>query len=229
MGSKIKKQYLPLGGMPVLSRTISVFDQCGLCKRIFLVVPEEDMSFCREHVIDPFSFDLPLHLVTGGNSRQDSVYHGLAAARQTAEDMGEIRDEKKPVVLVHDGVRPLVSRDLIFNCLEKAVATGSCIPVLPCMDTVKSLDVEEQMITGTLERRSIGFAQTPQVFDMDVLFRAFAHAGKTHFTGTDEASLLEHAGEKVSMVQGDSKNIKLTTTADLAFARYLLKGEDGFF
>ncbi len=225
MGGKTKKQYLPLGNMPMLSRTLSVFDQCGLCDGIFLVVPEEDLSFCQVHVLDPFSFRLPVHLVAGGTSRQDSVYNGLVAARQMIEEGEKNTGKGNPVVLVHDGVRPLVPKKLIRDCMETAFVTGACVPVLPCVDTVKSLDAAEQKVLGTLERSKIGFAQTPQAFDVEILWQAFCHARQTHFMGTDESSLLEHANLNVSIVQGSPRNIKLTTLVDYVLARHLLKDE----
>ncbi len=221
MGTATKKQYLPLGGMPVLSRTIQVFDQCPLMDQIFLVVPEDDFSFCEESILVPFGFHSPVQLVAGGKSRQDSVYNGLAAARQMTTN----KENRKQIVLVHDGVRPLVPDSLIRACVEKALDTGACIPVLPSADTVKFLDAGRSRVSGTLDRKCIGLAQTPQAFDMDILWQAFLHARKTDFTGTDESSLLEHANGIVSIVQGSYENIKITTRADLIFARYLLENQ----
>ncbi len=221
MGTSTKKQYLPLGNMPVLSRTIQVFDQCPLIDHIFLVVPEDDISFCRDNIIAPFGFCSPISLVSGGESRQNSVYNGLIAAKQVA---GSKRDRKQ-IVLVHDGVRPLVSESLIRDCVEKALITGGCIPVLSSVDTVKCLDVGKSQVAKTLDRNCIGFAQTPQAFDIDILTDAFVHAREMNFTGTDEASLLEHADRVVSIVQGSARNIKITTMSDLVFARSLLEDQ----
>ncbi len=222
MGTATKKQYLPLGDMPVLSRTIQVFDQCSLIDQMLLVVSEDDVSFCQENIIAPFGFCTPVSLIAGGKSRQESVYNGLVAARQMA---GSEKD-KKQIVMVHDGVRPLVRDSLIRACVGKALDTGACIPVLPSPDTVKFLDAGKRRVWGTLDRKSIGLAQTPQAFDMDILWAAFLHARKTKFTGTDEASLLEHAGKMVSIVAGHPENIKITTMSDLTFARYLLENHE---
>ncbi len=219
MGTATKKQYLHLGGMPVLSRTIQVFDQCQFIHQILLVVPEDDFSFCRDNIISPFGFRNQIRLVAGGKFRQDSVYNGLAAARQMSEKKGT----RKQIVLVHDGVRPLVPESVIRACVDKAVLTGACIPVLPSMDTVKFLDTQGSQVSKTLDRKCVGFAQTPQVFDMDILADAFIHARNTNFRGTDESSLLEYAGHMVSTVQGSSRNIKITTISDLEFASYLLE------
>ncbi len=221
MGTTTKKQYLPLEGMPVLSRTIQVFDQCQLIDQILLVVPEDDFSFCEDNIIAPFGFCTQVRLVAGGEFRQDSVYNGLAAARHMAPP----KKNRKQLVLVHDGVRPLVPESVIRDCVEKAVITGACIPVLPSMDTVKLLDGEGSHVAKTLDRKSIGFAQTPQVFDMDILEDAFIHARNTNFRGTDESSLLEHANHIVSTVGGSFENIKITTISDLHFASYLLKNQ----
>ncbi len=222
MGGAIKKQYLPLGDMPVLSRTIQVFDQCPLIDQILLVVPEDDILFCKDNIIAPFGFCSPVSLIAGGQSRQESVYNGLVAVRQMVAGR---KKDRKQIVMVHDGVRPLVPESVIKDCMEKTLLTGACIPVLPSVDTVKFLDVGNAQVTETLDRKCVGFAQTPQTFDMDILWDAFSHARETNFTGTDEASLVEHADKIVSIVEGSSENIKITTMSDLAFARYLLEDQ----
>lgn len=220
MGSDRKKQYLALGALPVLSQTLAAFVRNRHIHKIVLVVPEEDMVFCARNIVDPLHVSIPLHLVAGGRSRQESVCNGLIAAKLQA------RIPAETMVLIHDGVRPFVSDDLIEACLEKAVEKGACIPVLDLVDTVKEGDLDrnrEGRIVSTLDRRRYYRAQTPQVFRLDLILKAFDHAGTTDFRGTDDASVMEHAGFSVYAVNGSRLNIKITTPEDLAFANFLLE------
>jgi len=215
MKSSQKKQYLSLDGIPVLVRTIMAFDSHQRIDDIILVVPKTDISYCRDTLIAKIALG-PLHLVAGGITRQDSVTKGLAMAESLCADI------KSSFVLVHDGVRPFVDPALVDTCLDKAKITGACIPALEMTDTVKEVN-EKDKISRTLDRKLLFRAQTPQVFRLDLLLAAFSHALKTDFTGTDEASILEHASMPVFTVEGDPFNIKLTTPQDLLMAEYLLE------
>lgn len=207
MGGDVLKQYLDMGGLPILSRTIGVFIRHPQIDHIYLVMPENDFDFCQKKVIAPLTVTArEIHLVAGGKTRFDSVENGLAAIPAS-----------EGIVLVHDGVRPFVSSDIISACISEAVKTKACIAAVPVVDTLKS--VSDGRITSTLERASIFMAQTPQAFDLGLLKAAFAHARNTGFKATDEAAVVEHYGRPVSIVAGSRTNIKITTPDDLVFAR----------
>ncbi len=215
MQSDLKKQYMVLDKVPVLVRSLLVFDRHPRVDEIILVVPETDMAFCRDSLVAPFNIATALHLVPGGITRQDSVTNGLAKAKTLSAN------SKESLVLVHDGVRPFVEPELVDACLDKAIEVGACIPALQLTDTIK-MSTDGRQISETLDRNLLYRAQTPQVFRLDLLLSAFAQAKKTGFSGTDEASILEHAGIPVHLVPGNLFNIKLTTPRDLDLAEFLL-------
>lgn len=215
MQSRQKKQYMELAKIPVLTRTIMVFESHEKICDIILVVPEEDGEFCRESILEPFDFKTPIHLVNGGIRRQESVFNGLKKACELTLSFD------KTMVLIHDGVRPFIGKTLIDDCIAKAIINGACIPAVKITDTVKKV-LDGQKIAKTLDRDFLYKAQTPQVFRLDLVLRAYAHAKATLFDGTDDASLMEHAGLLVCVTNGSLFNIKLTTPEDLSLARYLL-------
>ena len=127
MGGSISKPYLPLGGVPILKRTLSVFTQSGLFEEIILVVADTETAFCREQIADGLSTPSTLRIAAGGRDRQESVFKGLASCGGKADD----------VVLIHDGVRPFVSTEVLSQCLEAASASGACITAVAACDTLK--------------------------------------------------------------------------------------------
>ncbi|RLB89342.1 MAG: 2-C-methyl-D-erythritol 4-phosphate cytidylyltransferase [Deltaproteobacteria bacterium] len=216
MQSRQKKQYLELEKIPVLTRTITVFDAHEKVCDIILVIPGEDRKFCREFILEPFCFTTPIHLVNGGIRRQESVFNGLKKACKLSPFFD------KTLVLIHDGVRPFIGKTVLDDCIAKAIINGACIPAVKITDTVKKV-LDGQKITVTLDRDFLYKAQTPQVFRLDLVLKAYAHAKATLFEGTDDASLMEHAGLPVFVTNGSLSNIKLTTPEDLSLSRYLLK------
>ncbi|WP_022668411.1 2-C-methyl-D-erythritol 4-phosphate cytidylyltransferase [Desulfospira joergensenii] len=220
MKSRQKKQYMSLGKESVLSRTLTCFARNRHVHEIILVVPEDDMEFCTQKIIGGLGGSKPLSLVSGGNSRQESVFRGLLAAKSHTENSSET------MVLIHDGVRPFVPDPLIDTCLARAVEKGGCIPVIELSDTIKEADLDGDLagkILKTIDRSRYYRAQTPQIFRLDLILKAFDFARETGFTGTDDASLMEHAGLPVYTVQGNLFNIKITTREDLEFAEFLMK------
>jgi 2-C-methyl-D-erythritol 4-phosphate cytidylyltransferase len=216
MQSPQKKQYLELEKIPVLTRTLTVFESHEKICDIILVVPDEDKSYCRETILNPFGFKTPIHLVAGGSRRQDSVFNGLKKACELSPLFNHT------LVLIHDGVRPFVEKTLIDDCIARAMIKGACIPAVKITDTVKRVFADQQ-IDSTLDREFLYKAQTPQVFRLDLVLNAYSHAAATAFAGTDDASLMEHAGLPVVVTNGSLFNIKLTTPEDLFWARTLLK------
>ncbi|MCK5837141.1 MAG: 2-C-methyl-D-erythritol 4-phosphate cytidylyltransferase [Desulfobacula sp.] len=215
MGSKTKKQYLYLGKIPILTRTIMAFDRCDHVHEIVLVVPEEETGYCKQQMINPFGFIKKIHLVAGGKHRQDSVLNGLTLIRD------RMKCEQDTIVMIHDGVRPFVDQGLIEACIQKAGKYGACIPAVKITDTVKEV-FKGVSVQRTLDREMLYKAQTPQTFKMALIWRAFEHAGATCFSGTDDASIVEHYGSKVMITPGSDLNIKLTTPDDLVLGKYLL-------
>ena len=215
MGSATPKQFLELAGEPVLIRTIMAFADCAPIHCIILAVAADRKAKIKGLLTQyiPAEIRQKIHVTTGGATRQLSVKAGLDA----------LPDEIK-LVLVHDGARPLVSRELINACLQKTLDQGAAIAAIPVNDTLKQTEAGG-LIGKTIERANIFRAQTPQGAQRQLLEQAYLVAEQDNFTGTDEASLLEHAGIPVAIVAGEEGNIKITRPGDLRIAEGLL-GEE---
>lgn len=207
----VRKQYRQAAGRPILAHTLKKFDDCASIGRICLVVPAEDFDFCRRHILPAADASKPVQLVAGGRKRQESVYNGVQSL-----------ETKRGMVVIHDGVRPLIDIDLITACIEAAEVSGACILGLPASDTIKRVE-KSNLIKGTLDRDDLWLAQTPQVFRYDVIAEAHAKALDDGFTGTDDAMLVERLGCPVSVIRGSKVNIKVTTTEDLVMAEAFLR------
>lgn len=210
MGGGAKKQYLPLAGKPIITRTILNIASCPLIHHIILVVPEVDLQYCRHNIIN--ALPVPVVLVSGGADRQQSVYQGLMAVTCTDS-----------VILIHDGVRPFISQHLITDCIREAAQSGACILATPVTDTIKQSDTSDH-ITATIDRTSLFLAQTPQCFSYSIILQAHQSALENNLTGTDDASLVERLGVKVKIIAGSPYNIKITTPADLILAQAIQNG-----
>jgi 2-C-methyl-D-erythritol 4-phosphate cytidylyltransferase len=210
MRAGIRKQYLDLGGVPILVRTLLNMDRCAFVKKIYLVVPERDHEYCHHSILAAIHCRCPIQMVPGGRTRQESVYNGLSAV-----------SEKTGLVLIHDGVRPFVSMELMRRCVEEAQTCGACIPGIPLKDTLKSCD-RQGYIHATIPRESLWLAQTPQVFQFHLIREAHEHARSKGIESTDDASLLEMTGRPVKVIEGSPHNIKITTPEDFLFAQALL-------
>lgn len=217
MQSSKRKQYLELDGVPVLIHTLKAFDSHSQTHAMVLVVPGTELAFCRQMVAG-HGLSTPVHCVAGGVERQDSVENGLGFAEKICDD------PRHTFIMVHDGVRPFVSHEVMDRCLATARDVGAAIPALKISDTIKTVD-DNGRIVNTLDRRRLYRAQTPQTFRLDLGLAAFAHARQSGFRGTDEASILEYKGIPVNIVPGTEKNIKLTTPEDLATARRILSSQ----
>ncbi len=210
MGADARKQYLRVGGIPILAHTLKAFDKCRAIDRIFLVVPKEDHDFCRIEIIDPLNLEKEPVLVPGGIVRQESVYNGIIAA-----------GEKTQIAVIHDGVRPFISPDAIEKSVISAQEHGACILGIPAFDTLKQTDSKGR-ITETIDRSTIWLAQTPQTFSYNLIKEAHEKAIEESYTGTDDASLVERLGKPVQIIQGSRNNIKITTPEDLPLAEAIL-------
>ncbi len=199
------KQFAYLRGQPVLEWTLERFQAHEAIDDIVLVLPDEqDLKHYR------LRYPKIVDVVRGGDRRQDSVWQGFRL----------IKASETGVVLVHDGARPLVSPELIGRVIAAARVLGAAVPVLPVEETVK--EVRDGSVVRTLDRSSLVRAQTPQGFLYPLLKRALEMARKDRFQGTDEASLAERAGIPVGAVDGEPRNIKITTPVDIQIAEALL-------
>lgn len=212
MGASINKQYLQLGGLPIVARTISLFENSQLIDAIYLVIPEDEISYCREYVIEAFGFKKVIAIVAGGKERQNSVMNGLKAMECNCTD--------HDVILIHDGVRPMVTEDMLAESICAANNYDGALMAVPVKDTIKI--VEKGIVTGTPNRDTLWQAQTPQSFRFGIIYEAHKFAEESGFIGTDDASLVEHHGGKIHIVRGDYKNIKITTQEDLLLAEAFL-------
>ena len=205
-----KKPYLELLDRPILAHTIGVFDRSVVIDAIFVIVGETDFDACRSVVIEPYGFQKVGGLVPGGETRQDSVFNGLKALPHDTD-----------FVIVHDGVRPFVTDEIIFTCLEAAADCGAAVTAVPVKDTIKITDGDE-FVVDTPDRSQLWAVQTPQVFRRDVLIEAHQHARREQIQLTDDAALVEQLGLKVKCVMGSYSNLKITTPEDLVVAEALM-------
>lgn len=204
MGGDIPKQFLPIGGKPVLMRTIEAFHTYDSSIHIILVLPVSQQAYWKE-LCDTYHFALPHEVADGGESRFHSVKNGLA------------RVSGEGLVGVHDGVRPFVSKEVIADCYAGAERKKAVIPVVGIVETVRHL-VEGG--SETVPRDTYKLVQTPQVFDASLLRKAYNQPYTDAFT--DDASVVEAMGEEVCLVEGNRENIKLTTPFDLKIAEVLI-------
>lgn len=204
MGGDIPKQFLPVNGKPVLMRTLETFYRFDSEIKIILVLPCEQQSYWTE-LCEKYNFQIPYLLANGGGTRFHSVMHGLSLA----DDDGFIG--------VHDGVRPFVSPDVISSCFDAAATFEAAIPVIDVVETVR--EVEDNGDSVTVDRNKYKLVQTPQVFSASLLKKAYTQDYSPKFT--DDASVVEAIGAKVSLVKGNRENIKITTPFDLVVASAL--------
>lgn len=204
MGGEIPKQFLPIGGKPVLMRTIEAFYTYDASIHVILVLPVSQQSYWKE-LCSLYDFDLPHDIANGGETRFHSVKNGLALVQ------GE------GTIGVHDGVRPFVSQEVIARCYSEAEVKNAVVPVIEVVETVRRLDGDDSV---TVPRDQYKLVQTPQVFDIVLLQKAYNQEFTDMFT--DDASVVEALGERVHLVEGNRENIKLTTPFDLKLAEMLI-------
>lgn len=203
MGSEVPKQFIPVAGKPILMHTIERFYQYDYTMKIILVLPKEQQTYWT-NLCKTYHFDLPYQLADGGATRFHSVSNGLAL----------VPDNAQGLVGVHDGVRPFVSNEVISRCYRQARTAGAVIPVTAVVETLRHIN------GTTVPRDDYRLVQTPQVFDIQLLKAAYAQPYCNLFT--DDASVVEHYGHKITLVEGNRENIKITTPYDLKIAEILI-------
>ena len=206
MGSDIPKQFLPIGGKPVLMRTLERFREYSPTLQIILVLPKAQQGYWQK-LCKEYAFDINYQLADGGETRFHSVQNGLA----------KIPDDAEGVVGVHDGVRPFPSIDVIRDCYETARKKKAVIPVIPVVETVRHL---QGNTSETVPRNDYRLVQTPQTFDIQLLKAANRQPYNDGFT--DDASVVESYGHKITLVEGNRENIKITTPYDITVAEAIL-------
>jgi 2-C-methyl-D-erythritol 4-phosphate cytidylyltransferase len=205
------KQFIELGGTPILIRTVRVFAAMPDVSEIYIALRPGEISTFRAR-LEKEGKEKKVRLVEGGEHRQQSVANALARVSAAPDD----------IILVHDAVRPFVTEQIIKEVIYAAQRYGAAIAGVPAVDTVKRVErtSEGALIKATVPREKVVMAQTPQGFRYDVLKRAFDNAGE--FQATDEAALVEHSEHDVAVVMGSPRNIKITTPADMELAEFYL-------
>lgn len=207
MNADIPKQFLEINGKPVLMHTLEVFSEFNPAIRIVLVLPSYQFDFwtelCKKH-----AFDVPHQVVAGGKTRFHSVKCGLEVIKTPA------------LVAVHDGVRPLVNLQTISRSFNAAEEFAAAVPVVDLVDSIRQITAEGSV---SVDRSGYKLVQTPQVFDGELLKRAYEQEFSSAFT--DDASVVEAIGAKICLVEGNRENIKITTAMDLAIAEMVMKSD----
>jgi 2-C-methyl-D-erythritol 4-phosphate cytidylyltransferase len=208
------KQFLELAGVPILIHTLRAFAEVPRVAAMYVAVRPNEMDRVSAQVRD-YGFGNRVHVVAGGDTRQESVQHALDAIHCDPDD----------IILVHDAVRPLIDSATIERTIRAVEKHDAAIVGLPAVDTIKQVErtADGAIITATVPREYVVQAQTPQGFRCHLLKRAFAEAAADEFVGTDEASLVERAGGEVAVVLGSPANFKITQPGDLELAEFYLQ------
>ena len=204
------KTFLVIDEKPLLAHSILPFEKCNLIDEIILVVKKDKIEHAKK-LIDEYKFKKVQKIISGGKTRQDSVYNGLSKIKNT------------DVILVHDIARPFITENLIKDCIKNAKKFGAVIPAISIKDTVK---IGNKFVKKTICRNNLFLIQTPQVFKYKILKEAYESAKKSKFYGTDDASLVEKLGHKIKLISGSPKNMKITIPEDIIIAENLLKKEN---
>lgn len=219
MGASRPKQFIEIGGSPILLRSARAFLESPSVAKVLLVVPEDYFDAARS-LVAAFNREAQaagrrtwpeeaMEVLVGGKERQDSVWNGL---RGVPEECGW--------VAIHDGARPFLSPELLDRAFRAALDTGAAIAALPATDTVKR--VRDAAVVETVPREDLWLVQTPQIFRKDLIVRAYEEAISNGWAATDDAAFVERLGHPVAVVPGDSENIKITRPEDLARAEWML-------
>lgn len=209
MEANISKQYIEIKGKPIIYYTIKRFMECGEIDRIILVIPKDEIDYCRKEIIEKYKLKIDF-IVEGGKERQDSVYNGLRVLNDSE------------IVLIHDGARPFVSNKIITDGIELVKEFGAVAPGVMPKDTIKVKN-EENLSLETPKREMLVAIQTPQIFKTDLIKSCHENVKNDKKVVTDDTMVVELYGNKVYLYKGEYTNIKVTTPEDLVLAEYLAK------
>lgn len=219
MGGKVKKQYLKLAGKPVLYYSLKAFQKSALIDEMILVTGEDQIEYCRKEIVEKYGFTKVTAVIPGGSERYVSVWKGLQEIKKRGDEGG--------YVFIHDGVRPFVTEEMLERALEAVKKHRACVLAMPVKDTVKVAD-EEGFVSHTPARRLVWAIQTPQVFEFNLAYEAYAAlkaSGRTD--ATDDSMIVESFTDvQVKLVEGSYENIKLTTPEDLEIAETFRKRQE---
>ena len=211
MGLKKAKQFMDLCGKPILAVTLSHFQECNLVDRIVVAVSQDDVDYCLREIVERYNLSKVFKVIVGGKRRQDSVRRGIEAVSDSCR-----------LVLIHDGVRPLVTNGLIERVIKAANDFRAVITGLPVKETVKEADSKGRVLRS-IDRGHLWLIQTPQIFRWEDIHLAHQKAIRHGWEeATDDAFLIEKMGIPVKMIEGEEDNIKVTTPQDLDMARFLI-------
>jgi 2-C-methyl-D-erythritol 4-phosphate cytidylyltransferase len=211
MNAKVPKQFIELEGKPLLAITLEKFNACPLIDGIILVVPANDIDFCKTEIVRKYNLGKVMSVTPGGARRQDSVRLGL-----------KVIDTECNAVIIHDGVRPFVSPEIITKSIKAIEHERAVITAIPAKDTIKKVNAEGYVI-DTFDRKFIWQVQTPQVFRFKEISDAHKKANDEGWDDvTDDAMLMEKMGVPIKVIEGSDENIKITTPNDLEYAGFLL-------
>jgi 2-C-methyl-D-erythritol 4-phosphate cytidylyltransferase len=216
LNSNISKQFLNIYDKPILAHTLSIFEKSSKIDAIYVSVPGDYMESCREDIIEKYSFTKVSKLIIGGSHRQASVFNAISSIPSTTD-----------IVLIHDGVRPLVTSDEVETTIKKLINDNKKDPEVkgvilaaPAKETIKR--ISGHTVDSTIPRDTVWHAQTPQTFFYKEIIEAHRKASEEGFIGTDDSSLIERMGWKVNVVRGRHENIKITTPIDLFLAELFM-------
>ncbi len=209
-GGDIKKQFFLLNGKPLIVRTIEVFDKINEIDELFIVIDIEDKEYILNKILKEYKFSKNITLVDGGKFRQDSVYNGIMS---TPDDTD--------IVVIHDGVRPLVSEEIVKKVIDEAIREGAVITAVK--ENLTTVSSQNGYIVAHFDRELLYRVQTPQAFKKDLIVKGLEQAYQDGYYGYDESSLLVRLGIRVKIVEGSLDNIKITSPDDLFVAEKILK------
>jgi len=207
IGASVAKQFLEIQGEPLLHHTLEVFVSCKLIDYVVLVMPRPDVEDVGKDWLSKYK--IVREVVIGGEQRQDSVYNGFKSLEKETD-----------IVVVHDGVRPFTTSEMITATIQEAEQYGAAITAIPVSDTIKQ--VYDGFVKKTIPREGLWRVQTPQAFQYELLQQAFKKAKVESYYGTDEGALIEYLGKAVKIVPGSVRNIKITQKEDLILGESLL-------
>ena len=210
MGADVPKQFIKLNGREIILHTLSTFEKCDFIDKIIVVCHRDYLELCKSLFSDAKK---DIIVAQGGNTRQQSVFNGLSQALDCE------------YVLIHDAVRCLVEETHIQMLCRELSKGNSCTLAVKVKDTIKTAD-ENNIVINTPDRNYLWQIQTPQAFLTKDIVSAHKYAIKTGFEGTDDCSVAEHFGKKITLVEGSYKNIKITTPSDIEIAKVFMKGSD---
>jgi 2-C-methyl-D-erythritol 4-phosphate cytidylyltransferase len=210
-GSEMPKQFVEINSVPVIIHTLRIFEKIPDVEAVVLSVHNEWFTFTKE-LIKKYNITKVAEIVIGGVERQDSVSHALRTKSVEAAE----------IVIVHDAVRPFVSQKLVQSVIDAAEEAGAVIPAIFPKETIKER-TNKGMVVKTIDRTKLCMVQTPQGFWQDIILNAYTQAAKANFNGTDSASLVEFIGYKVTIIDGEETNIKITNPFDLKIGEMIFQ------